>query len=417
MKTKSVQIKCKNCGFTNDLDELLISQFEESIRKDLQTELKKREDELSLQRAEFKKLSQSLEKEKEDIDELIQQRVKSQMKSREESLKDSIRKEIQEEKSMQLQELEEELTRKSKQLIELNQTKAKLERLSREFEEKEAKIHLQMEKELSERLSSAKTSIKEELQMESFLKIKEKENIIESLTKKLDEAKQRATQGSMQGQGEAQELVLEQLLRDTNPIDVIEEVKKGVNGADCIQRVMLPSGASAGSIIYESKNTKHWSKSFIPKLKDDNLKAKADIMVIITKTMPKDVEGKYGLVDGVWITTLDNAKDLSLLLRFGLLKTHAVMLTQENKKDKMSLLYDYLCSDEFKATFTSILDGFKSLQESHHDEQRKIQLLWKRRQKHLEQVLSSTIDFYGSIKGISENTIPTIPMLEIKEAS
>ena len=419
MKTQKQkpEISCPNCKTTLDVDELLISQFEDSIRKDLQSELQSREKELQLQRKEFEELSNNLKKERDDIDELVRERVSAQLKSREETIRDSIRKEINDEKTLQLQELEDELNRKSKQLIELNQTKAKLQRLSREYEEKEAKIVLQKEQELTERLAKAKASLEEEIQMESFLKIKEKEDIIASLTKKLDEAKQRATQGSMQGQGEAQELLLEQMLREANPTDVIEEVKKGVNGADCLQKVMLPNGIHAGTIIYESKNTKHWSNRFVEKLKQDNLKAKADIMVVVTKTMPDGIEGKHGLLDGVWVTTPANAKDLSLLLRFGILKTHAVMLIQENKKDKMSLLYNYLCSEEFKATFTSILDGFKSLQDSHQDEQRKMQLLWKRRAKHLEQVLAGTIDFYGSIKGISESTIPTIDMLEISDAS
>lgn len=417
MKKPSVKMNCPNCKTILDVDELLINQFEEAIRKDLQSELRKREEELLQQKNEYRAMSTELDKKKEDIEDLVSQKVKSQLQSREEALKNTIRKEVNDEKVKQLQELEDELVRKSFQLVELNKTKAKLKRLSREFEEKEAKIHLEKENELTERLASAKVSIKEEVQMESFLKIKEKQNIIESLTKKLDEAKQRATQGSMQMQGEAQELVLEQFLRELHPMDSIQEIKKGANGADCVQVVKIQSGVEAGKILYESKNTKNWSNTFVKKLKQDNLVAKADIMVIVTKTMPKDTNSKHVLVDGVWVTTLQNVRDLSLLLRFGLLKTYAVMITQEDKKDKMSLLYNYLTSQEFKATFTSILDGFKSLQDSHNDEQRKMQLLWKRRAKHLGQVLSSTIDFYGSIKGISENSIPTIPMLEIKKVS
>jgi len=418
MKTqKKVVINCPKCKTALDVDELLVSQFEESIRKDLQSELQRREEELKEQRKEYQEMSLELQKEKGDIDELVNQKVKSQLLTREEAIKASIRKEVEEEKVKQLQDLEDELTRKSSQLVELNQTKAKLQRLSREFEEKEAKLHLKAEQDLTERLNAAKTSIKDEMQMESFLKVKEKEDIIESLTKKLDEARQRATQGSMQRQGEAQELVIEQILREMFPLDLIEEVKKGANGADCIQTIRTQSGIEAGKIVYESKNTKSWSNSFIKKLKQDNLSTKADIMVVITKTMPKEVEGKYGLLDGVWVTKLEHFKDLSLLLRYGLLKTYSVMITQEDKKDKMSLLYNYLTSEEFKSVFESILDGFKSLQDSHHDEQRKLQLLWKRREKHLEQVLGSTIEFYGSIKSISENSIPTIPMLEIQSAS
>jgi len=418
MKTKiTKQLNCPKCYSLLDVDQLLVSQFEDSIRKDLQSELDKRERDLKLRKEEFQKMSESLEKEREDINELVSERVKSQLEAREKAIKDAIRKEVNDEKLKQLEDLEAELNRKSAQLIELNQTRAKLQRLSREFEEREAQIHLDKERELSERLEAAKTTMQEQVQMESFLKIKEKENIISSLTQKLEEAHKRATQGSMQSQGEAQELVIEEVLRDLHPYDSIEEVKKGVNGADCVQIVRTQSGIEAGRILYESKNTKTWSDGFVSKLKQDNLQAKADIMVIITKTLPKDMKGKYGLVDNVWITTLDNLKDLSLLLRYGILKTHSVLITQSNKKDKMSLLYDYLTSEEFRATFENILDGFKNLQDSHLDEQRKMQLLWKRRAKHLEQVLISTIEFYGSIKGISENSIPTIPMLEIGKAS
>lgn len=418
MQTKmKKQLNCPNCDSLLDVDQLLVTQFEDSIRKDLQSELDKRERDLKLKKEEFQKMSDALEQEREDINELVSERVKSQLETREKAIKDAIRKEVNDEKVKQLEDLEEELNRKSIQLVELNQTKAKLQRLGREFEEREAKIHLEKEKELSQRLDAAKITMQEQVQMESFLKIKEKENIIDSLKKKLEEAHQRATQGSMQSQGEAQELVIEEILRELHPNDSIEEVKKGINGADCIQIVRTQSGIEAGRILYESKNTKSWSDGFVSKLKQDNLQAKADIMVIITKTLPKEMKGKYGLIDNVWITTLDNLKDLSLLLRYGLLKTHAVMITQTNKKDKMSLLYDYLTSEEFRATFENILEGFKNLQDSHLDEQRKMQLLWKRRANHLEQVLNSTIEFYGSIKSISENAIPTIPMLEIGKAS
>lgn len=416
-KTKKPQLTCPNCETRLDVDELLISQFEDSIRKDLKSELEKRERELRLKKEEFQELAEALQQEREDINTIVSERVRAQMDEREKSIKDAIRTEIEAEKTKQLEELEEELHRKSAQLIELNQTKAKLQRLSREFEEREAKIHLEKEHELNKRLDEAKLSMKEQMQMESFLVIKEKETIIESLKNKLEEARQKANQGSMQLQGEAQELVIEQLLQELHPSDTITEVKKGVNGADCLQIVRTQSGLEAGSILYESKRTKTWSDGFISKLKQDNLQAKADIMVIVTKTMPKGVSGKYALIDQVWVTTLENLKDLSLLLRYGLLKTQAVMITQTNKKDKMSLLYDYLTSEDFRATFENILDGFKNLQDSHHDEQRKMQLLWKRRAKHLEQVLNSTIEFYGSIKSISENAIPTIPMLEISKAS
>ncbi len=418
MKTKvHAKIRCPKCDTNLNVDELLINQFAQSVREDLEAELQSREDKVNEEKRHNIELQLQLHQEKEDVNQLVQQRVKAQLESREESIRESIRKEIQEEKSKQLEELENELQAKSAQLIEHNHLKSKIARLGREFEEREAAIHLKMETELSERLQSARTSMKEELQMESFLKLKEKETIIEQLKSKLDDARQKASQGSMQALGEAQELVLEDLLRETHPIDEITEIKKGVNGADCIQTVRTKTGITAGQIIYESKRTKNWSNSYVKTLRQNNLVSKADLMVIVTKTMPKDVSGKYALIDGVWITTMTNVRDLSLLLRYGLLKTYAVTVTQSNQKEKMSMLYGYLTSESFKATFESILDGFRQLQESHIDEQLKMQLLWKRRAKNLEQVLASTVDFYGSIKSIGGETIGEIPMLEIKQAS
>ncbi|MDH4472280.1 MAG: DUF2130 domain-containing protein [Fluviicola sp.] len=410
-------IKCPNCSTTLSVDELLINQFAQSVREDLESELKTREEKLNQEKKRYARLQVELNQEKEDVDQLVQQRVRTQLESREESIRESIRKEVQSEKSKQLQELENELQEKSAQLIEHNHLKSKMARLSREFEEREATIHLKMENELSERLKNARTSMKEELQMESFLKLKEKENIIESLKTKLDDARQRASQGSIQLQGEVQEVILENWLKETHPIDEISEIKKGVKGADCLQTVKTKNGIIVGSIIYESKNTKNWSDSFVKKLRQDNLVSKADLMVIVTKTMPKEATSKYVLIDGVWVTTMTNVRDLSLLLRFGLLKTYAVTVTQTNKKDKMNLLYGYLTSEDFRATFESILDGFHQLQESHVQEQLRVNLIWKKRSKYLDQVLSSTIDFYGSVKAIGGEIVGDIPMLEFKEAS
>lgn len=254
-------MNCPNCKTELSVDELLVSQFRDSIKKDLQSELKRREDELDESQKEYKTNFLELEKKQQDVDSLIKESVKKQLLKREKNLKDSIRKEIQEEKTLQLQELEDELNRKSKQLIELNQVKSKMKRLSREFEEREAKIHLDKEQELSDRLASAKISMKEQIQIESFLKVKEKEDIIESLKNKLTDAKNRIEQGSTRLQGEAQELVLEELLEHAHPFDLIDPVPKGVKGADCIQTVRLQNGIETGKIIYESKNTKSWSNS------------------------------------------------------------------------------------------------------------------------------------------------------------
>lgn len=416
MKT-DLRVKCPKCLSEFVLESAHVSaQFEESIRKDLSAEIQRREEELILQRQEFNSLSTQFQKEREDFTSLIDQQVKEQVKSREEFLRDSIHRQVQEEKEAQLAELEGELKRKSGQLIELNQTKAKLQQLSREMEEKEAAIHLKMETELSDRLSEMKSSVKRQIELEAELKLKEKQNVIDSLKQKLEDAAQRIDQGSMQMQGEMLELTAEEILRDANPTDLIEEIKKGQNGFDCRQSVQF-NGKEIASIGYEVKNTKAWSDSFIDKIKSDNLTTKCDILVIVSKSTPKMQGQRFKLINGVWITSIHYLADLSSLLRFGLLKVHEQRITQQNGDTKAHLLYAFLTSSECQSLFNSMMDGLKRLEEMNDDEEKKLQALFKKRKKQLEQLMSHFISYYGTMKGISNDSIQDIDFLEFKQAS
>ncbi len=414
MKT-NVEMKCPSCKSLINVDELMVAQFEKSIRKDLEIELREREIELSQQQEEFNRQTKQLSKEKKAVDELVNSKVNNLLQSKEEAFKVTIRKQINEEKSRQLHELETELLKKSSQIKELNGTKAQLERLKREMEESETRIVLEKEKELTERLEKARATIKEQVQQESFLKLREREKIIEDLKVKLDEAKRKAEQGSMQLQGEVQELEILELLTDFHPHDTISQSRKGANAADILQIVKTNSGAICGSIYYESKRTKSWSNDWITKFKQDNLNAKADVLVLVTNALPKGIE-RYGIVEGVWVCGFDDVKELSLVLRYGLLKLQSVAVTKQGKETKMELLYNYLTSEEFKNVFEAMISGFKTIQESHQSEKLKMQLLWKQREKVLEQILSNSINFYGSVRGIAGTAIPEIPMLEFRKA-
>lgn len=408
---KKQKMNCPSCGSTIKVDELLVSQFEESIRKDLRQELAEREQELQQEKSAFKTLLKTVQEDKENLDELIRKKVKADLEKREKELFTSIRKEVENEKSDQLQELEKELVQKSYQLRDLNKTKARLERLGREFEERETKIILEKERELTKRLEEAKKTIASEQEQAHQLKFRERDKVIEDLRKQLDIARKKAEQGSMQLQGEVQELILEDTLRELYPYDEITEIKKGARGADFIQYVRTQTGMDTGKILYESKNTKSWSNSWIKKLKQDNLESKADLMVIVSQALPEGID-KYGIIDDVWVCSFRDVKELSLVLRYGLLKVQQVSITQQGKESKMELLYNYLTSNEFKSIFESILAGFKSIQDSHQSEKLKMQRLWKQREKQLEQVLASSVEFYGSIKGIAGSSIQEIEMLE-----
>lgn len=223
--------------------------------------------------------------------------------------------------------------------------------------------------------------------------------------------KRKSEQGSMQTQGEVQELALEEMLRSTFIYDMIEEVAKGVRGADAIQTVRNNTGHDCGKILYESKRTKAFSNQWIDKLKNDLIGQQADIAVIVTETMPKDML-HFGQRDGVWICSYQEVKGLSFVLRESLIKISVAMQSQENKGDKMVMLYNYLTSNEFALQITAIKEGFEAMKDSITKERTAMEKLWKEREKQLEKVLINTMGFYGSVKGIAGSAVPDIKLIE-----
>jgi hypothetical protein len=204
----------------------------------------------------------------------------------------------------------------------------------------------------------------------------------------------------MQLQGEVQELMLEELLTTSFPFDKIEEVGKGVRGADCTQIVRNQFGIEAGKIIYESKRTKDFSNDWIDKLKTDMRNLGADVAVIVTQAFPKDME-RFGERDGVYICTFAEVKSVALVLRNAILKVHEAKKSQDNKGDKMVMLYDYLIGSEFSEQWKAIREGFMSMKLSIQRERDAMEKLWKAREKQLEKVLLNAAHIRGSIEGIA----------------
>lgn len=408
---KNRSLSCPQCGTHIDVDALIISQFRDSIRKDLKDEMNEREQELQSKQDEFNEMSKSFEKDKADLDKRVQEQVTEGLSKREAEIKLEIARSVQAETAGQLQELEDQLVAKSKQLKSANKDKAELVRLQRELEEQEARIVLQKEQELTKRLDEAKEFIREQVSQENQLRMKEKEKLISDLKTKLDEAKRKVEQGSMQMQGEIQELEIIDILRNAYPFDEVSQSKKGANGADILQVVSTQLGSKIGQIYYESKRTQTYSDKWIPKLKNDNLSIKADILVLVTETLPKGIT-KWGIVDDVWVCDMNSVKELSLVLRYGLLKVYSVTQTQHHSKEKSELLYRYITSDEFKNLFENIIHGFKSIQDTHQNEKLKVQRLWVEREKQLHQILSNLIEHYGSLREIGGDAVVEIQIFE-----
>ncbi len=305
-----------------------------------------------------------------------------------------------------------ELDEKSNQVKELNKSKAEIEKLKREKEEITSKVQADAEVALTKRLQEEKLLIQKTADEQNELKLKQKEEQLKQLQEQLQIAQRKAEQGSMQLQGEVQELAIEEYLADKYPFDVIEEIKKGARGADCIQIVHTREVQNCGKIYYESKRTKDFQKSWIEKFKADMRDKGVDVGVLVTEVLPSGMD-RMGLVDGIWVCTFDEFKGLSSVLRDGIIKINHAKKSEENKTDKMSLLYGYLTSTEFSMQIEAIVEGFTTMKSDLETEKRSMARIWKQRDKQIDKVLENTIGMYGSIKGIAGNAIGNVKALEL----
>ena len=276
-----------------------------------------------------------------------------------------------------------------------------------ELKTREQELELEMQRKMLEERSKLGEIIKKEeeernklRETEHQLKVMELQKQLDDQRKNVEEMKRKIEQGSMQLQGEVQELMLEELLRNAFPFDVVSEVGTGVKGADCIQTVRNSFGQECGKIIFESKRTKDFSEEWIEKLKADMRVLGADVAVIVTQAMPKGMNN-FGEKDGIWICTFGEARALVHVLRDAVIKVYNAAKSQENKGDKMTLLYRYLVSSEFSEQWSAIREGFMGMKMSIQKERDQMEKLWKAREKQLEKVLLNAAHIKGSIEGIA----------------
>ena len=408
------QISCPNCGNPIDVEDILAHKLEEELRvkfnAQLAAEKKKYESELDT----LNKAKEEFEAKKKKENDLFQDRLDKTLKEERKLLEVKLKAKVNEESSEQLQALQEELKEKSEQVKELNRSKAEIEKLKREKDEMRELVEAESQKKLNELLFAEKDKIRKAEEERSELRFKELQKQLEDQKKLTEEMKRKQEQGSMQLQGEVQELAIEEWLISHFPLDTIEEIKKGARGGDCIQVVNTRTLQNCGKIYYESKRTKDFQSGWIEKFKADIREKGADVGVLVTDAMPPDME-RMGLRDGNWICTFEEFKGLCSVLRESIVQLSNALSSQENKGDKMHLLYDYLTSTTFRMQVEAIVEGFSQMKVALDSEKRAMQRIWKEREKQIEKVITNTIDMYGSIKGIAGSAIQPVKALELPE--
>lgn len=404
-------ITCPNCNHQFEPGDSMREEIEKELRGKM-VDWQKKKDE------EFRQKEQAFQQQLQVRNEENRKMLEAEKKKIQEKLTEDIRKSIAGDYENQLKLLQQNASDTEEKLREAR--KKELEFLQKEqaLKTREEELELSVQKKLLEERERLKEQLQKEeaeklslKEQEYQLRMKELEKQLDDQKKLAEEMRRKSEQGSMQLQGEVQELMLEEMLQATFPFDKIEEVGKGVRGADCIQIVRNQFGNEAGKIIYESKRTKDFSNEWIEKLKADMRTTGADVAVIVTQAFPKDMD-RFGEKNGVYICSFTEVRSVALLLRNAILKIADARKSEENKGDKMVMLYNYLTGTEFVEQWKAISEGFRSMQQSIQQERNAMEKLWKAREKQLEKVLLNAAHIKGSIEGIAGADAINLNLLE-----
>ena len=409
-------IICPKCKAEIKLTESLAAPLVESIKTEYEDRLTKKDSDMAKREAALREQREALSVAKDHLDEEIEAKLKQERAaiaaSEAKKAKIALGAEL-DEKSKELTDLQEVLTERDKKLAEAQKAQAELIKKQRELDDAKREMDLTIETRVQEGLAATRDKARKEVEGELKLKVAEKEQTITSMQKQIEDLKRRAEQGSQQLQGEVQELELEQLLSAQFPFDCIEPVPKGEFGGDTLQRVVNPNGQACGTILWESKRTKNWSDGWLTKLRDDQRTAKAEIAVLISQALPKDVEA-FALVAGVWVTHPRAAIPVATILRNSLLEIAASRQAVEGQQTKTELIYHYLTGPRFRQRVEAIVEAFSSMKEDLDKEKKAIMKQWSKRETQIDRVMQSTVGMYGDLQGIAGQSIQEIEGLEMK---
>ena len=428
-------IVCPSCGERIAVSKALTHQIETELREIFEAEAEKREGEAQAVfekqlAAETARLEKQIRKEAEQVasaevskiqKELAesQKREKATQASFERKLavetsrlEKQARKAVEEENSAVMAGLQKQLREKDKQVTEAQKQKADVQKLQNQLATREKTIETEIARKVEKASRIAEEDTAERIEAEHRTHELELENRLSEAKRQAIELKRKLEQSSQQAQGEVVELELEKVLKTAFPDDKIEPIAKGKLGADVLQKVYTSSGQYCGAIIWESKNTRNWSKAWLVKLRGDQRRAKAELAVLVSVALPKG-EHHFAQVEGIWITEFSLAAGLATALRTNLIQVAVLKQSSEGKHDKMELLYEYLSSTEFRHRIEAMVEAFRSMQDDLDKEREMMVRQWAKRGKEIQLVVQNVSGMYGDMQAIAGQSLPKIRRLEL----
>ena len=407
---------CPQCKSEIKLTESLAAPLLESVRRYYEQRLSQKDAEISKREKSLNERAEIIEKAKQNLEQQIEEKLRlerariaaEEAKKAKLALNDDL-----DQKTKEISSLHEVLKQRDTKLAEAQKAQAEVIRKQRELDDAKRELELTVEKRVQADLAAQRGKARKEAEEELKLKVMEKDQTITAMQKQIEDLKRRAEQGSQQLQGEVQELQLEALLRTKFPRDTIQPVPKGDFGGDVLQRVIGPLNQACGTILWESKRTKNWSDGWLPKLRDDQRAAKAEVAVILSHALPKEIES-FGFVEGVWIADPKLALPVALSLRQTLIEISAARQAAEGQQTKMEMVYSYLTGPRFRQRIQALVEAFSSMKEDLDREKKTITRQWAKREEQIDRVMQATVGMYGDLQGIAGKTLQEIEGLEFQ---
>lgn len=383
-------IKCHSCGEEVEITEAITKELEKTILANERT-----------------KHQAELEQVKKDVEAAQEKRIAE--------IEEKAQAKASEKLSLQIQEARKEVEESKKDNQELREQLSKLMEELRETRKTAANAEIEMQKKLDENEARIREEAAKQADEKQRLNLAAKDKTISDLQKALDEAQRKAAQGSQQLQGEIMELDFEATLTSAFPGDVIEPVAKGVKGGDLRQIVKSPRGMVCGVILWEIKRTQNWTAGWIPKLKADLRAEKADVAVIVSENLPKEMTDDMGFIEDVWACKPGCALPSAVLLRKGLLDTAYQKAITSNRESKADGLFDYITSRPFVQQVEILLETYQSSMTQVMKERTAFERSWADREAQARKSLISVANIIGNMENAVGRSMPPIKGLELLE--
>lgn len=408
-------LTCPNCRHTFPLTLSLAQPLLDASRLEFEAKLAAKDQDMLRRQSALDEERRRLQTERTELDETLATRLAEERTGIVEAETRRARAAV----SLDLQARDREITgmreliqvREGK-LAEAQNRQAEMISKARELDDARRELDLTIEKRVQEMVGAIRDRSRREAEEELTTKIRERDEQIGALQRQIDILKQKATQASQQLQGEAQELQLEDVLRAKFPFDRIQPVSKGQLGGDILHRVVSPSGQECGTLIWEAKKTRSWSDGWLPKLRQDQREANADLAVLVTHATPKSFAGAFDLIDGIWVCEPGCAVPVALALRESLVALASARLTADGRDEKQVLVYDYLVGPRFRHRLTGIIERFYELQGDLARERRAMTKSWAKREEQLNLAVDGLAGLYGDFHALAGASLKEIESLE-----